>query len=48
MPIHLVYDIGYQNYEFVPVKKEYKQAIANMNRVYNVMSQLPPNAKLYI
>ena len=40
-PTHTIYDMGngrtsYSDFKFV--KLEYKQAITNMNRVYNVMS----------
>ena len=43
--IHSIYDLGCKNYgELAPAKKEYQQAIANMTRVYEIMSQLPPDA----
>ena len=48
-PIHTIYDMGNYFHSFQNLKKEeHKQAVANMNRVYDIMSQISPKAKLYI
>ena len=44
-PVHTIYNIGNYYDSFQNTKKEeHKQAIANMKKVYDIMSQISPKA----